>query len=105
MREVEQRGTRILQASGVVHQLRRHLLRHLRTGLQHRAVLHTKMKRCLRSDPKLRKNRNARANNCSDDLRKFRRAIQLDHIRAGFLHNANGCPESAVHAFLKGTER
>src|SRR5437870_1295537 len=76
-----------------------------RQGIQHRAVLYAIVKRRLRSDPELRKDRNARANNCSDDLRKFRRAIQLDHIRAGFFNNANGCPENTVHAFLKGTER
>ncbi len=105
MRKVEKRGARIFQAFGVVHKLRRHLRRHLRTGLQHSAVLDAIMKCCLRSNPELRKNRNARANDCPDALRKFRRAIQLDHVCARFLHDANGRPDSVVDTFLKRTER
>ena len=105
MRKVEERGTGIFQSFGVVHELRRHLLGHLRSGLQHRAVLHTKMKCRLRSNPELRKNRNARANDCPDGLREFRSAIQLDHVGAAFFHNANGRPERAIHALLKGSER
>ena len=105
MCKVQEGGARIFQAFGVVHKLRRDLRGHLRTGRQHRAIVHAVMKGRLWSDPELRKNRNARANDCPDDFRKFRRAIQLDHVCAGFFHEANGCLKSAVHAFLKGTKR
>src|ERR1051325_7056446 len=62
------------------------------------------MKRCLRSDSKLGKNRNSRANDGPHRVRKFRGSIQLDYIGTRFFYKTDGSPYRAFHTFLKGTK-
>src|SRR5689334_23629004 len=62
------------------------------------------MKRCLRRDSELCKNRNACANDGPDGVRKFRGAVQLDYIGARFFYETDGGPYGALHTFLKGTK-
>ena len=99
--EVEKRGARILQKLRLLHELRRHLGRRLRSGRGLGAVGNAISQRSLRRDSELGEDRNAGAGKRTHRLGKIGRAVELDQVGAAFLDQANGGAHRALRPFLQ----
>ncbi len=103
--EVEQRRARIFEQLGFRHELRRHFRRCLRARRRLRAVGDAVLQGGLRGDAELREDRDACTHEGAHRVGEIGGAVELDHVRAAFLHQSDRSLESALGTLLQRPER